>query len=392
MPVMKDKGQRRWLKWALAFGCWTLFGLFFASQEIVRYRYAGRVVEWRLMLTVWLASAYIWAALTPLILYLARRFPIERNRWPRSLLFHLAASVLVSGFELLVFLLIVPLLGLPPRPGSFFEKLLTVFVVDFHFNLLTYWGILGVSLALDYYRKYQERALRASQLELRTSQLKNQLTEAQLDALRMQLHPHFLFNTLNAIVVLVRKSSNEEAVRMLTGLSELLRHALENISAQEVLLKDEIEFVERYLEIEQVRYNDRLKVEMKIDKETLGALVPNLILQPLVENAIRHGIGKRSTAGRLEVSARRENGRLHLQVRDDGPGLPVEWSMVAGKGIGLANTRARLEQLYGTAQEFQLSNAAGGGTIATLLIPFQSERDKSEIGRHHNGEDSDADR
>ncbi|MDT4897519.1 MAG: two-component system, LytTR family, sensor kinase [Acidobacteriota bacterium] len=381
---MKDKGQRRLLKWAFAFGCWTVFGLFFASQEIVRYRYAGRVVEWRLMLTVWLASAYIWAALTPLILYLARRFPIERNRWPRSLLFHLAASVIFSGLELLVFMLIVPLLGLPPRPGSFSERLLTIFVVDFHFNLLTYWGILGVSLALDYYRKYQERALRASQL-------KNQLAEAQLDALRMQLHPHFLFNTLNAIVVLVRKSSNEEAVRMLTGLSELLRHALENISAQEVLLKDEIEFLERYLEIEQVRYNDRLKVEMKIDKETLGALVPNLILQPLVENAIRHGIGKRSTAGRVEVSARRENGRLHLQVRDDGPGLPAEWSQANGKGIGLRNTRARLEQLYGKAQEFQLSNAEGGGTIATLLIPFQSERDKPEVGRQDNGEDSDAD-
>jgi LytS/YehU family sensor histidine kinase len=178
---------------------------------------------------------------------------------------------------------------------------------------------------------------------------------------------------------------------MLTGLSELLRHALENITAQEVLLKDEIEFLERYLEIEQVRYNDRLKVELKIDRETLDALVPNLILQPLVENAIRHGIGQRSTAGLLEVSARRENGRLHLQVRDDGPGLPVEWSQTGGKGIGLANTRARLEQLYGSSQEFRLSNAEGGGTIATLLIPFQSKRDKPQAGRQTNGEDSDAD-
>jgi two-component sensor histidine kinase len=388
---MKDIGRRRWLKWALAFGCWTLFGLFFASQEIVRYSYAGRPIEWGRMLTAWLVSAYIWAALTPLIFYLARRFPLERTHWRRSLFFHLAASVLFSVCEILALILLLPLLGLPPPKGSFSERLLTIAIVDFHFNLLTYWSILGVSLALDYYRKYQERALRASQLELRTSQLKNQLAEAQLDALRMQLHPHFLFNTLNAIVVLVRKSSNEEAVRMLTGLSELLRHALENIATQEVLLKDEIEFLERYLEIEQVRYNDRLKVELKIDKETLDALVPNLILQPLVENAIRHGIGKRSTAGRLEVSARRENGRLHLEVRDDGPGLPVEWSKTVGKGIGLTNTRARLEQLYGNAQEFRLSNAEGGGTIATLLIPFQSERDKPKVGRQNNGEDSDAD-
>jgi sensor histidine kinase YesM len=388
---MRETGQRRWLKWVLAFGCWTLFGLFFASQEIVRYSFAGRPFELGKMLTAWLTSAYIWAAMTPLIFYLARRFPLERNRWRLSIFIHLAASVVCSCLEILTLILVMPLIGMPPRPGSFSERLFTIFIVDFHFNLLTYWGILGVSLALNYYRKYQERALRASQLELRTSQLKTQLAEAQLDALRMQLHPHFLFNTLNAIVVLVRKQSNEEAVRMLTGLSELLRHALENISAQEVLLKDEIEFLERYLEIEQVRYNDRLTVELKIDRETLGALVPNLILQPLVENAIRHGIGKRSDAGRVEVSARRENGRLHLQVRDDGPGLPLEWSQTNGKGIGLANTRARLEQLYGTAQEFRLANAEGGGTIATLLIPFQSEQDKPWGGRQNNGEDSDAD-
>jgi LytS/YehU family sensor histidine kinase len=179
---------------------------------------------------------------------------------------------------------------------------------------------------------------------------------------------------LNAIVVLVRKSSNEQAVHMLTGLSELLRHALDNIGAQEVLLKQEIDFLERYLEIEQVRYNDRLRVHLKIDRETLDALVPNLILQPLVENAIRHGIGKRLTAGVLEISARRENGRLQLEVRDDGPGLPENWPHASGKGIGLANTRARLRQLYGEAQEFKLCNAESGGTIATLLIPFQSGR------------------
>jgi two-component system LytT family sensor kinase len=373
---MKDKAaaRRRLLKLGLIFGCWTLFGLFFASQEYVRYVYAGRPVELVRMLLAWLASAYVWAALTPLIFYLARRFPLERTRLWRGLLVHLPASFLFSCVELLAFILIAPLLGLPPLRNTFAETFVTVFVIDFHFNLLTYWAILGVSLALDYYRKYQERKLRASQLELRTSQLETQLAQAQLSALRMQLHPHFLFNTLNAIVVLVRKSSNEEAVYMLTGLSELLRHALDNIGAQEVLLKQEIDFLERYLEIEQVRYNDRLRVHLKIEEETLDALVPNLILQPLVENAIRHGIGKRLTAGVLEISARRENGRLQLEVRDDGPGLPENWSHIGGKGIGLANTRARLRQLYGEAQEFNLRNAESGGTIATLMIPFQRGR------------------
>jgi two-component sensor histidine kinase len=377
---MKDKAarRRRLLKLGLIFGCWTLFGLFFASQEYVRYAYAGRPVELVQMLLAWLGSAYVWAALTPLVFYLARRFPIERTRLSRGLLVHLPTSVLLSCVELLAFILIAPLLGLPPLKKTFSETFVVVFVIDFHFNLLTYWAILGVSLGLDYYRKYQERKLRASQLELRTSQLETQLAQAQLSALRMQLHPHFLFNTLNAIVVLVRKGSNEKAVHMLTGLSELLRQALDNIGAQEILLKQEIDFLERYLEIEQVRYNDRLQVRLKIDQETLDALVPNLILQPLVENAVRHGIGKRLTAGVVEISARRENGRLHLEVHDDGPGLPENWPQLGGKGIGLANTRARLEQLYGEAQEFKLCNAASGGAIATLLIPFQSGRTNLE--------------
>ena len=170
---MKDKaaGRRRLLKLALIFGCWTLFGLFFASQEYVRYAYAGRPVELVRMLLAWLGSAYVWAALTPLIFYLTRRFPIERTRLSRGLLVHLPASVLFSCVELLAFIVIAPLLGLPPLKNSFSETFVTVFVIDFHFNLLTYWAILGCSLALDYYRKYQERKLRASQLELRTSHL-----------------------------------------------------------------------------------------------------------------------------------------------------------------------------------------------------------------------------
>jgi sensor histidine kinase YesM len=247
-------------------------------------------------------------------------------------------------------------------------------------------------VALDYYLKNRENELRAARLELSEAQLKSQLSNAQLSALKMQLHPHFLFNTLNAIVVLMRKGRNPEAVDMLTGLSELLRYALENISTQEVRLEQEVEFIERYLEIEKVRFKDRLKVEMHIDRETLGAFVPNLILQPLVENALRHGIGQRSTAGVIEISARREDGMLNMRVRDDGPGLSKSLSADAdGKGIGVANTRARLRQLYGAAHRFDLRNAETGGTVAAITIPFQVRACKSSREFGINDESSDAD-
>src|SRR6185503_16059927 len=199
--------------------------------------------------------------------------------------------------------------------------------------------------------------------------------QAQLTALRSQLQPHFLFNTLNSIAVLMRKNSNEEAVDMLTGLADLLRHSLKNSEAQEVSLKEELEFLECYLGIEKLRFKDRLRVNMKIEPDTLEALVPNLILQPIVENAIRHGIEQRSASGLLEISAQRQNGTLSLEVRDDGPGLSPEDKPGEGQ-IGLANTRTRLRQLYGEAQSFELRNEVGGGAVATMAIPFRLPEEK----------------
>lgn len=312
--------------------------------------------------------AYIWAALTPLILYLSRRFRIERGRF-RNLLIHLVASLGFSFIQLAAYISAVSIGDPLSQPfANVFQEFI---VTGLHFNLLTYWALVTLSHAADYYRKYRER-------ELSASQLKAQLANAQLSALRMQLHPHFLFNTLNAIAVLVRKSSNKEAINMLSGLSDLLRHSLENIDTQEVTLKEELEFLELYLEIEQVRFNDRLRVQIEVEQETLAALVPTLILQPLVENALRHGIGRRSAAGVLEISARRENGRLRLQVRDDGPGLAANGSKFAGSQIGITNTRERLRQLYGEAQTFELCNAIGGGAVATLEVPFREQPNKSE--------------
>jgi len=285
------------------------------------------------------------------------------------LLVHLAASLAFSLIQLGGYLVAISYIDPLSKPfASVFQEFV---VTGLHFNLLTYWALVALSHAADHYRKYRER-------ELTASQLKAQLADAQLSALKMQLHPHFLFNTLNAIAVLVRKSSNREAINMLNKLSALLRHSLENFDTQEVSLKDELAFLNLYLDIEQVRFNDRLEVQMEVERDTLGAQVPSLILQPLVENAIQHGIGKRSAAGILKISARRKNGTLRLQVRDDGPGLSVNSGKPMGSRIGITNTRARLRQLYGEAQTFELCNARGGGAVATLSIPFRVQSDEGE--------------
>ena len=193
------------------------------------------------------------------------------------------------------------------------------------------------------------------------------------DVLRMQLNPHFLFNTLHTVGSLVRHERNSEAIRMLAGLSDLLRHTLESVGTQRVTLKRELEFLERYLQIEQIRFQDRLAVNLSIDPQTLDALIPNLLLQPLVENAIRHGVARLSTAGVIEIRTKRANGMLEIEVHDDGPGLPAHWTVEQSKGVGVANTRARLEKLYGANHRFELRNAVEGGVTAIVCVPFTRE-------------------
>jgi two-component system LytT family sensor kinase len=356
--------RRRLVKWGLIAAGWTLFGLFFATQSIISRAYDGRPTRSGEALTAWLICAYLWLGLTPFVLYVARRFPLERRRWLAHALIHLAASVLFALLQLSLYVLIASWVGLNSGKGPFFEAFGNIFIGDFHFDLLTYWAIVGLSNALDYYRKYRDRELRAAQLETK-------LAQAQLDALRMQLHPHFLFNTLNSISVLMAEDT-KAARRMLTRLSDLLRASLEHVGAHEVTLREELEFLESYLEIEQTRFQDRLTVQMEVDPGALDARVPNLILQPLVENAIRHGIAPRAAPGLIEVRARRENGIVQLEVRDNGPGLAGVAPEALLKGIGLSNTRARLEQLYGAAHRFELHDREGRGLTVTIAIPFRS--------------------
>jgi len=329
----------------------------------------GRVFAWQML--GWIP----WALLTPAVLWLGRRFPLERPKLARNLAVHAAACALIYVIHSAIFA-VANLLFSPfyAKPHPFMEVFYGRLMSQFHIDLLVYGAILGTGYAVGYYARFREREVRATQLEAR-------LAQAELQALKMQLHPHFLFNTLNGIAGLVRDKKNTAAVEMIAGLSDLLRYTLDGAGRQEVTLREELEFLELYLGIQQKRFPDRLRVEMSVEPNTLEALVPNLVLQPLVENAIRHGVSRRAAAGTVGVAASREGGRLRIRVYDDGPGLRrgANGNARAGEahegapstGIGLSNTRARLRQLYGDAQSFEVFDRAAGGVEATLLLPFR---------------------
>jgi LytS/YehU family sensor histidine kinase len=236
------------------------------------------------------------------------------------------------------------------------------------------------ALALDNARLYTE-AREAHDQAMRASQLEAQLVQARLDALRAQLNPHFLFNALNTVAMLVRRGANDDALRAVVSLSEVLRRALAGQGAQEVALREELALVEHYLRVEQLRFRDRLSVQVDIDPEALEASLPGLVLQPIVENAIRHGVARRAGSGRIAISAQHQGGKLVLQVCDNGPGFLDGWEAAASGRVGLANTRERLNRLYGAAARLEAHNAPDGGAVVTIEIPFRTaRREGSRVG------------
>jgi len=351
---------------------WTVAGIYYFSQGRVQRSLAHDATPWPHDLATWMSGMYLWAALTPLVLWLCRRFPIERKTWRRRVALHLLFSVLFSVVELAAHSAVLCWLGIfPAVTTSFAATFLTLLSVAFHQNVVTYWVILGIRQVFQLRRQYREREKQALELELNASELRSQLMRAQLSALRAQLQPHFLFNTLNAIMVLVRQQKARDAEEMLARLSDLLRYVLEDPEAQETSLRRELEYVQLYLSIEQVRFRDRLRIEISAGPEVLDAAVPHMGLQPILENAIRHGIGRSSAAGRIEISAIRVNDTLEIQVRDDGPGLTPPAAGRTG-GIGLTNTRARLRQLYGDLAQLRLENGVAGGAVATMVLPYHT--------------------
>ena len=366
--------RKRGTIWVSFFLLWLALGVLSAGLFLVELPRLRRIAPpsgwlspaWRTFLyqlAIWLA----WVALAPVALWLRRRRPLERGALKSALPAHLVAVLLLcaahSGVVLLMMWLVMSA-GQPFTDQSLIALLTYWWVRDLPFCALFYCLILGIDSALDYYRQFRERELRASQLEA-------QLAQAQLQMLKMQLHPHFLFNTLNGITGLVRDHDNAAAVQMLVGLSDLLRQTLDNAGKQEVRLCEELEWLELYLKLQQIRFSDRLQVSVDAAPETLEALAPNLITQPLVENAIRHGLAPRATPGLVSLSARRVNGRLELRVCDDGVGLPEGWRMASGKGVGLLNTEARLRQLYGADFRLEARNRQQGGVEVLLDIPFR---------------------
>jgi two-component system, LytTR family, sensor kinase len=350
---------------------WTLIGLFYLSQDAARRSFFGEAKPWR-DATYWMVRVWVSAALTPAILWLGRRWPIERPKWFLRSAQHLLASgcfaVVEVGAETAVLLQV----GDPAALSlfqSYRRSVTTLLVFGFHSNVLSYWVILGIQSGFRYYRKYQERERQALRLELHASELKAQIVDAQLSALKMQLQPHFLFNTLNAIMVLVRQQRGREAEETLARFSDLLRAVLTDMDAQEVPLDRELEYVRLYLSIEQVRFSDRLRVEIEADPEILDAAAPHMGLQPIVENAVRHGIGKSAAGGYIRIRASRVNEQLEISVVDNGPGMRASGG-AEHYGIGLANTRARLDQLYGGRASLRIAPAEDGGTAVTMSIPF----------------------
>jgi LytS/YehU family sensor histidine kinase len=288
---------------------------------------------------------------------------------------HLALSIAFSAVELALETVAFLQLGLleSVMKHSFLIGFPVLLVAGFHENIITYWGVLGIQAGFRYYRGFQER-------ELHASELKAQLVRAQLNALKMQLQPHFLFNTLNAIMVLVRQQRGRQAEEMLARLSDLLRCVLEDVEAQQISLRRELEYLRLYLSIEQVRFHDRLGIEIQADDSALDAAVPHMGLQPIVENAVRHGIGRVAAAGTIRIFASRSNENLVIRVEDDGPGLGAA-DLAEVRGIGLANTRARLHQLYGDAANLKVVNGERG-VIATMTLPYSSADEIRENDLH----------
>jgi two-component system, LytTR family, sensor kinase len=364
--------------WLAIFGLCTLF-LLINSATIWYGVRAGffpnaQPMRWRTLLLEQLTVWYPVALLAPACLWFAARYRLERERWLPTLAIHLGINL---AFHVCLVLISLPLSHLiwrePIFSLRFLQNLHQRLIGRIPIDVIVYWTIVGSGYAFEYYRRFREQQLQAARLELRATQLETQLAQAQLQALKMQLHPHFLFNTLHAISALI-DDDVKGARRMIARLSELLRLTLDNVGQQEVSLRQELDALERYLEIEQIRFQDRLTVRLAVAPETLDARVPNLVLQPLVENAIRHGIAPRSSAGRIEIRAERRDGMIELQVIDDGPGLQQcneEGAEELKEGIGLANTRARLRRLYGDEHRIEIKDADGGGLAVKLSIPFR---------------------
>jgi len=354
---------------ALSLAVWTVVGVVFMGQDVTRRLFYNDPALWR-ETGFWTIRVVLSAALTLVILWLSTIFPLEKHVWVRRTALHVLFS-LCFGF-IRTALEAIAYSHVSAGWGSTYEwtqdlryAFAVLLIFGLHQAVIAYWFILIVHTAVRYYEQFQERAAAALRLELNASELRAQLTQAQLGALKMQLQPHFLFNTLNATMGMVRAGEVRQAERTLSRFSDLLRAVLDDIDTQEVTLERELTYVRLYLSIEQMRFADRLNVVIEADPDVLDAAVPHMGLQPIVENAIRHGIGCRVAGGSIEVNATRVGSRLHISVQDSGTSPRTH--SATGRGLGLSNLRARLRELYGENGELRIECSENRAAVELIL-------------------------
>ncbi|MCU1302546.1 MAG: signal transduction histidine kinase, LytS [Candidatus Sulfotelmatobacter sp.] len=367
MPTALTRSEQPRWPWIAAI--WSGIGLFDATQTVFVMRAEGMHHAWSHLFISLLLSWLPWALATPLVLRLSRHYPPAHWRRFSTWGAHIGACAVIGlvygGWIASLEELLNPW-AQSPGPDLF----MPLWLHKFYNNLLSDLILYGVILLVSYMLDSRER-LATHRTE--TARLNEQLSKAQLNALRRQIEPHFLFNTLNAIAGLVREKRNDAAVNMIAGLSDFLRRVVQDSERQRVPLVEELEFAQKYLDIEKVRFAERLQISVDVPGDLFPAQVPSLILQPMVENAVKHGIAKRVQGGAIRIAASRSNGKITLSVHNNGPSLPAEWEQTQS-GVGMSNVRTRLQGLYGSEFELSLKNDAAGGVTASVSIPFTSAR------------------
>jgi two-component system, LytTR family, sensor kinase len=379
-PAQAGSGSRPWLIWVISFGVWTIVALAATGSVYGLYRSRGLPMAFATILSLELCQILAYAPLTPIAFALALRFPIQRGNWLRRSSLHLLFA-LVFSLAHTAFRFVTPFAAWDPKVGGFvsgiwnsqthlleikwqiFRNLFLTNIVDDITG--TYVPIVLVAHALSYYWRFRDRELHSAKLQM-------QIAKSRLQALKSHLQPHFLFNTMHSISALML-TDVRTADKMMSRLSDLLRLSLENSEIQTTRLSRELEFAGSYLEIEKLRFEDRLNIVLDIAPETLDAQVPSLLLQPLVENAVRHGISKLSAGGQISIAANRDGNDLHLRVRDNGPGLTTAADATSSTGLGIRTTRERLRTLYGDNQRLDTQDVPNGGVEVSVKIPFQIE-------------------
>ena len=375
-PPMRERMRERIKLIAVIWLGWTIAGLFYIVQDMVPRLYSGSTVPWKYVFIGWMTGMYVCAALTPAVLWLSNRWPIER-RIPYAVLhlcFSVVFSIIASSLEVPFLLPLHVFPARPPQP-SLVDGVRIMLGFGLQGGIIRYWAVLALHAVYRAQKNAKSREREAFELKMQASELAQQLATAQLSSLKMQLQPHFLFNTLGAITVLIQQHKTAQAEAMVEKLGNLLRLTLEDVEVQEVPLWRELEFLRLYLSIEQVRFQDRLRVSIDAATALSDLLVPHMVLQPIVENAVRHGLGQSEEAVTIQVSASSTNGSLTLIVSDDGPGLdaPGLASPKPGhNGIGLTNTRNRLARLYGNNAHLLLEQAADRGVRVTITLPIRT--------------------